>query len=78
MVQSRARGNGEFKILWLHKPAAYHQTRDADQYAGRKKITSQIEQIPSPAAGVKTEKSFENIDQIDEKIKNKSVKDKRM
>src|ERR1700752_718982 len=65
----------KFKILGLHKQAAQYQTGDSDQNTCGKNIGGEIEEIPRPISGMNGKEPLEHVDQVDEKIKNKAIKD---
>ena len=68
----------KFKIRGLHEQAAQYQTGDSDQNTRGKNIGSEIEEIPRPTSGMNGKEPLEHVDQVDEKIKNKAVEDKRV
>src|SRR4029434_11153851 len=61
-----------------NREAAQYQPGDSDQNTRGKNIGGEIEEIPCPTSGMNGKEPLEHVDQVDEKIKNKTVEDKRV
>ena len=66
------------EILRLDQQASNHHADHAHEHGGRQHITGDIENVPQTAARMQAKETFENIDKIHQKIKNKTVKYHRM
>ena len=69
---------GKREIFGTDKQPANQHANDPGQHACRQQVGEQVEQIPCPATRVQSEKAFEHIHQIDQKIEHETVENQRM
>ncbi len=69
---------GKCEILRLNQQTANHHADHAGQHTGGEQIAGDIERIPETAARMDTEEAFENIDKVNQEVKNKTVEDHRV
>ena len=69
---------GKSEILRLNQETANHHADHSRQHTGGEQIAGDVKWIPETAAGMDAEEAFQNIDKVNQEVKNESVEDHRV